>query len=210
MKKLYIIGAGGFGREVLGWASQCPSCDREWIIGGFVDNNESLIGKQIHGVEVISKDYEVNSEKVFICAIGDPETKKRISESIINKGGKFINIVHPSVILGHNVSLGSGVILCPNVVATCDVTISDFVTVNLGVTIGHDSYIGPWVTISPGCNIGGGAVLQEGSFLGANATILPKAYVGAYSTIGAGSIILKRVADRTVVFGNPASEIIRK
>ena len=212
MQKLYIIGAGGFGREVLGWARQCPLCGSEWIIGGFIDDNNRLIGKQIHGVEVVSnlEDYYISGEEVFICAIGDPEIKKKICSSILDKGGKFINIIHPSVVLGHNVQIGSGVILCPNVVITCDVTISNFVTINIGTTIGHDSYIGSWATISPGCNISGGAVLKEGSFLGSNVTILPKAQVGAYSTVGAGGTVLKRVADRTIVFGNPASEIMKK
>ena len=66
MKKLYIIGAGGFGREVLGWARQCPLCGSEWIIGGFIDDNNRLIGKQIHGVEVVSnlEDYYISGEEV--------------------------------------------------------------------------------------------------------------------------------------------------
>jgi len=79
VKKLYIIGAGGFGREVLGWARQCPSCGSEWIIGGFIDDTVRLVGKQIHGVEVVSNldNYYISGEEVLFVLSGIPKLRKK-------------------------------------------------------------------------------------------------------------------------------------
>ena len=39
MKNLYIVGAGGFGREVYAWLLDLPECNFEWQIKGFLDDN---------------------------------------------------------------------------------------------------------------------------------------------------------------------------
>jgi acetyltransferase-like isoleucine patch superfamily enzyme len=44
-------------------------------------------------------------------------------------------------------------------------------------------------------------------FLGSHATILPDARVGAWAYVGAGSVVLRRVAPGAKVFGNPASQV---
>ena len=39
MNKLIIVGAGGFGREVLQWALQSNDYGKKWEIAGFLDDN---------------------------------------------------------------------------------------------------------------------------------------------------------------------------
>ena len=41
--RLLIIGAGGFGRELLGWALGVPPGARDWAIGGFLDANPAAL-----------------------------------------------------------------------------------------------------------------------------------------------------------------------
>ena len=43
MKRLIIIGAGGFGREVLEWALQSEAFGREWEPAGFIDDREDTL-----------------------------------------------------------------------------------------------------------------------------------------------------------------------
>ncbi len=211
MKNLIIVGAGGFGREVYCWATQSPSFEKDWNIKGFLDDDRKLLGKKIHGVPVIGtiKEYQITEHDVFTCAIGDPLTKKRVCEYLLGKGGFFGNIIHPSVVIGGRVNMGQGIILCPHVVLTCDITIGDFVSINLACTVGHDSEVGKWTTVSPNCNIAGGSKLGEGVFFGSNVTILPKAQIGDFSIVGAGSVVLKRVDANKTVFGIPAFEVPR-
>ncbi|NBX34537.1 hypothetical protein EBR16_04155 [bacterium] len=43
MKKLLIVGAGGFGREMHAWALQHPDHGRDWIFAGFLDDNPAAL-----------------------------------------------------------------------------------------------------------------------------------------------------------------------
>lgn len=44
MKDLYIIGAGGFGREVAWLVERINEVNSIWNLKGFIDDNESLWG----------------------------------------------------------------------------------------------------------------------------------------------------------------------
>ena len=53
-----------------------------------------------------------------------------------------------------------------------------------------------------------GVTIKRGAKIGANATILPGLVIGEDALIGAGTVVTKDVADRTVVTGNPG--VVRK
>ena len=42
MKDIYIVGAGGFGREVLWLIQRINNVNLEWNIKGFIDDNKSI------------------------------------------------------------------------------------------------------------------------------------------------------------------------
>ncbi len=52
-----------------------------------------------------------------------------------------------------------------------------------------------------------GPTIMPGAKIGANATILPGLTIGCDSLIGAGSVIVRDVSDRSVVVGNPGQQI---
>ena len=39
MKQLIIVGASGFGRELLQWCKDVQKVKKEWEIAGFIDDN---------------------------------------------------------------------------------------------------------------------------------------------------------------------------
>jgi len=43
MKKLYIVGAGGFGRELLWWVKDINAKEPTWEIMGFLDDNPNAL-----------------------------------------------------------------------------------------------------------------------------------------------------------------------
>ena len=55
MRKLIIIGAGGFGREILDTLNYINSIKKSYEIIGFVDNIKS-IGTIVNGLEVLGND----------------------------------------------------------------------------------------------------------------------------------------------------------
>lgn len=96
--------------------------------------------------------------------------------------------------------IGNGVkIHCNCYIAQFSV-IEDEVFCAPGVVFGNDPH--------PGClnsqECLKGPVLKKGAQIGCNATILPGITIGEYAMVGAGSVVTRDVAARTVVCGNPA------
>ena len=209
MKNLIIIGAGNFGREVFTWAKQCKEYGNEWIIKGFLDDRINVLDNYKGYEKIIGtvNEYVPGADDVFICALGEPEVKIKYSTFILDKGGKFINLIHPTVVMGMNVELSKGIIICPNVSISSDIKIGNYVTVNMNSTIGHDSVIEDWCQINANCGINGWSHLGQGVFMGGNSVTLPKVIVGEFGVIGAGSVVLKKVNAYTTVFGNPAKPV---
>lgn len=209
MKRLLIIGAGGFGREVLKWALDIPQKNRNWEVGAFLDANPAVLDAYNCGFSILDDpmNYFPKEGDRFICAIGHPLTKLRICRSLKERGAQFISLIHPTAIVGDRCIIGAGCIFCPGVVVTADVEIGDFVMMNLQSTIGHDAVVADGCTLSPHSDINGFASLGEGVFLGSHAVVLPGAKIGDYAIVGAGSVVLKRVKAGATVMGVPAKQI---
>lgn len=209
MKQLWIVGAGGFGREVYSWASAHPDCGVDWEIAGFLDDNPAALDGFDYpvGISGTVKDHLPGESDCYVCGLGIPEVKQRVCRALLARSACFITLVHPSAILGKHVRLGTGVVLCPRVTLTCDAEVGDFVSVNCHSSAGHDVKIGAWSTVSGHCDITGGCELGEMAFLGSGVRILPKRRVGVGAYVGAGSVVLQSVADAQRVFGVPARRI---
>jgi sugar O-acyltransferase (sialic acid O-acetyltransferase NeuD family) len=203
MKHLIIVGAGGFGREMLAWARQSQG---EWRVKGFLDDNPGALDGFGRDVEILGRidAHQPGPTEVFVCAMGRVETKRRCVEAILGRGGVFPPVVHGTVAIGDKVALGSGVILCPHVAIGSDARLGNFVTVNLHSTVAHDAVIGDWTQIHCHADITGGVVLGEGVTVGSHASVLPGVRVGAGAVIGAGAVVMRDVPAGATVFGVPA------
>jgi sugar O-acyltransferase (sialic acid O-acetyltransferase NeuD family) len=207
--RLLIVGAGGFGREVLTWANDVPPELRSWRVAGFLDANPAACDGFDLPVKVVGDpaDYCVQPDDVFICAIGDPATKLRVARSLQDRGARFINLIHPTAKVGPTCRMGRGNILCPYSLVTCDAVLGDFVTINIYSSVAHDAVIGDGVTLSGHCEITGGVVLEEGVFLGVHAAVAPRLHIPAYVKVGAGSVVYHKPRAGTTVVGVPARKI---
>ncbi|WP_426483846.1 acetyltransferase [Flavobacterium sp. 2] len=209
MKNLIIIGARGYGREVCGLAKQCSGYNSEYTIKGFLDDKSDALEGFENYPSIISsvENYEIEENDVFICALGSVQWKKHYVEIILSKGGKFINLIHPSVIFTSNVKLGTGIIIFMYSNISNDCVLDDFVTIQGFVAIGHDSKIGKWSHINAFSFTGGYVVLEEEVCLNTRATVLPNLIVRKKATVGSCSLVVKNVKEETVVFGVPAMKL---
>lgn len=208
MKRIVIIGAGGFGREMLAWLKS--STMGEFEIVGFLDQNKDALAGYAVGYPIIGdpESYKPEKEDHFVCALGNPKIKLRIARSIQKRGGAFFTFIHGTATIGNEVKIGEGCILCPGVVVSSDVQLGAFVTLNVYATVGHDAVIGDGCTLSAHADVTGYATLGEGVFMGTHAAVLPRAAVGDYAVVGAGSVVLKKVKPHSTVIGVPAKQII--
>ena len=206
MKNLIIIGARGFGREVYDLATQCLGYNKDFVIKGYLDDKtDALQGfegypKIINAVET----YEIQENDIFICALGNIAFKKKYVEIILNKGGQFTNLIHPTTQINTNAKLGIGLIIFMYSNISNDCVIDDFVTIQGFVGLGHDTKIGKWSHINAYSFTGGFVILENEVCINTRATILPHVRVCQGATVGAASLVIKKVKENTTVFGIPA------
>jgi sugar O-acyltransferase (sialic acid O-acetyltransferase NeuD family) len=203
---LIIISAGDFGREVCVWAGQAIRAGAAFRLKGFLDDRPDILKGFSFDVPVLAGPdrYEPAPDDVFVCAIGDPRLKQQFCERMSARGARFATLIHPTALVGHDVRIGEGSILGPMTQLSCNIRLGRHVSFGTHSNTAHDTRIGDFCQISGSCEINGHAQLQDGVFLGSHATILPRATVGAWAYVGAGSVVLRRVAPGTKVFGNPA------
>jgi sugar O-acyltransferase (sialic acid O-acetyltransferase NeuD family) len=203
--KVFIIGAGGFAREVF---DVYIDLNREEDVMGFLEENckkegELLNGRPVQDTSFLNTLKEPKNKFLLIGAIGSTK-RKRLLVKLENEGFHFDTIIHKSVIHSRWVKIGDGSIITPGVIMTCQVELGRHVIVNLGARIGHDVTIGNFSTLSPGAEIMGCASLGEQVYVGTNATVLDRVKVGNGAIIAAGAVVTKDVPELALVAGVPA------
>ena len=134
--------------------------------------------------------------------------------------GRRTKIWHFSHVMAH-ASIGEGCIIGQNVFIASgvrignNVKIQNNVSVYEGVILEDDVFCGPSMVFT-NINTPRSAVprnrsedylattVRRGASIGANATIVCGNTIGEFAFVGAGAVVTKDVAPRTVVVGNPA------
>jgi sugar O-acyltransferase (sialic acid O-acetyltransferase NeuD family) len=208
LPKLVIVGAGGFGREMLAWARQSVQFEREWTIKGFIDDNLTALEGKATPAQVLGtiKDYRPAADEVFICAIGIPRIKRACSELLAGRGAQFTRLIHRTAVLGDNVELADGVVLCPYTVVSANNRLGRGVAVNLHSSIDHDACVDDWSQVNCHCDLTGGVKVGKEVFFGSSVAIIPGIRVGDGAYLGAGAVVLRDVPPGATVFGVPARQ----
>lgn len=212
MKNLIIIGARGFGREVYNLSIQTKEFNNQYIVKGFLDDNSESLSNFSGYPNIIcsTEDYIVHENDVFVCALGDVNQKKKYVDIIVNKGGEFINLIHPLSVICMNIKIGVGNLIFPFTYISNDVTIGNFVTIQSHAAIGHDSKLGNYIQINSQVFLGGFVQVEDLVTLHPGSMILPKKKIHSNSIIGLNTGVLKNVDKGSSVYGNPAKVIFQQ
>ena len=211
IKNYYIIGSGGFAKEV--YTLTLQTLTKSISFKGFIDiapqNNSISIGNK--NLPVFNQDNFLDtiipSEKVDLyIGVGNPRVIDKISEIFINYN--FPNLIHPNVIYdSKSVRLGRGNILTAGCVLTVDILVGSFNIFNLSTTVGHDVTIGNNNIFNPGVNISGSVEIGSRNLFGTNATILQTLKIENNNVIGASALLAKSIKSDNVMIGLPAKKI---
>jgi len=118
--------------------------------------------------------------------------------------------------IGRNTKIDAFVYIEQDVVIGENCKIRPFVFIPTGVTIDDDVFIGPNVSFTNDKypKVKGEWKLlptkvERGASIGANCVVLPGVTIGENAVVGAGSVVTRSVAPRSVVVGNPARLVSR-
>lgn len=216
MRRIAIIGAGGFARE-LRWllseiaAAPHRTCEPFEVVGFLVSDREKLGPRDS---EVLGEfDWlDTNHVDALAMGIGTPAARLKVADELKVRFPdlEWPAIVHPSVRFEpETCKLEEGTVICAGVIATVNVVFEAFSMINLSCTIGHEARIGAGTVLNPAVNISGCVHIARGVLVGTGAQVLQNLTIGENATIGAGAVVSKNVEPLTTVVGIPAKPLVR-
>jgi sugar O-acyltransferase (sialic acid O-acetyltransferase NeuD family) len=209
MENIVIIGARGFGREYYDGYKMSNGYGEQFIIKGFLDDKkDALCGFDGYPPILSSvEDYKIQDNDIFLCALGDPQYRKKYIGIIKEKGGIFKTSINPMSIIHTNAQIGEGVMISEFCNISSNSKIGDFTVIQPFCNIGHDAETGKFCAVESHSFMGGFSQIGDNVTLHTRATILPHIKVGDNAIVGAGSVVIKNVKPNTTVFGVPAKKI---
>jgi sugar O-acyltransferase (sialic acid O-acetyltransferase NeuD family) len=205
LNKILIIGAGGFGRELLQWIKDINAQTPKWEIEGFLDDDLHALDTVECDYPIVGKltDWQPKEDQEFALAIGTPIVKEKIAKKMLAQGAKFPPIIHPTATLTKFSKYGQGLVMFPYSKLSVNSTVGDFVTI-LSSGIGHDVTVGDYTTISGACNILRNVRIGNRVFLAAGVSVAQDIQIDNDANIGLGSVVVSNVKANAHMFGNPA------
>ncbi|HSW70444.1 MAG TPA: acetyltransferase [Gammaproteobacteria bacterium] len=212
MKIYGIVGAGGFGREVLPLVEAFLKTTGQREAKLFFVQEEQAPALLVNDYPVLSMQefFSYPAEnKYFNIAIANGEIRKRIAEQLLAKGAEAFRITAlNSIELGPN-HIGEGAILCPFTTITANARIGRFFHANIYSYVAHDCIIGDYVTFAPNVHCNGNVHIEDQVYVGTGVVIREGSpqkplLIGKGAILGMGAVITKNVPPFETVVGNPA------
>lgn len=142
MKRLVILGSGGYGRTVYDVAEQL---DYSITVLDDLDNEHPLDSFSLY----IKKDVE------FIPAFGNNEIRLEWLERIEEAGGKPATLIHPSAYVSPRADISEGCVVLPGAIINTGTRIGKGCIINIGATVDHDVIIEDGVHLCVRCIVKG-------------------------------------------------------
>ena len=204
MIKIVIIGAGNYAAEVASCFDAIIINHQPIEVKGYIDyeyNIEKYWKKYKLEKPVLGDidNYQFQEDEYYIIGMFNFEFRKKMINQVKEKGGKFLNLIHPTAIVERNAIMGTGNIFFPYSFLGANAQIGDFNTINLQSIVSHDCRVGSNNTVATAVLCGNVHVGDDNLF-GIRSTILPGVKVGSRNTIQAGMTVDKDVSDDSVIF----------
>jgi sugar O-acyltransferase (sialic acid O-acetyltransferase NeuD family) len=210
-QRVVVIGAGGFGREVLeliddiNRSSATPAFEVLGVLDDGSPDAALLAQLDVRHLGPTSAFQEMAPDVGYTIGIGGCAARRAIDEQYHSWGRTPATLVHPTAVIGRrSVELGEGSIVCANSTLTTNIRLGRHVHVNPNVSIGHDSTVADYVTLTPQVAVAGNVTIGCDVFVGTGARIKPGVTIGERVLVGAGAVVVRDVEPGSTVAGVPA------
>jgi len=210
MKQLIILGAGGMGRQVYHFAKSCKGYGVDFQIKGFLDGNINALDGYMEYPPILGSDdtYQIEEDDIFFNSIGDITAKKKCINTILEKGGEFITLIHPTASITEGAIIGQGCMVGPRAGVGGESSVGDFCLIQDNAIVGHDVKVGNFCRIDCNVVLIAGVRIDDGVCIHTSSVINHNVHIGENAMVGALSFVIRNVKPGTTVQGNPARKLI--
>jgi sugar O-acyltransferase (sialic acid O-acetyltransferase NeuD family) len=213
MEKVAIFGASGHAAVVIDAAEKQGAYE----IAGLI-TNETHPGHNVLGHGILGGDDDVEALlaaqhfTLAFLAIGDNAIRQRIAERLSTRlpALSYATIIHPSAIVGSEVSLGVGSFVAAGAVVGPRTSVGRHCIINTRASIDHDCDMHDFASVAPGVVMGGRCSIGIGTHIGIGATLIQGRKIGPDTVIGAGALVMQDIEPRVVAYGLPAAVVRRR
>jgi len=213
MTQIVIIGSGGLAAD-LTLCFENTSCGpyRDISVKGYIDYDYNIekYWNRYHLDKPILNDidsYKITDMEYYIVGIADVDFRKFIINKIKEKGGRFMNLIHPTAIVDKNLIIGTGNIIGPYCIVGPNVKLGDFNVILAQSIVSHDCIVGT-NNIFATSLLCGHVTIGDDNFFGIRSTVIPHVKVGNRNKIQAGMLADSDVSDDSVIFHRLKEKII--
>lgn len=201
-EELIIIGAGGYGRELLQYVSD----EGSFVVRGFLDDKSPEQLSLPAGYPVLGtvSGYAPRPGELFVLAVGEPASRAKIGRRFQEQGARFATIIHPRAYVASSATIGEGSVVAPFASVGAGATLGELTLVHFYASVAHDAKVGRFSALSPYSVVNGEGRLGEAVFMGSGAIVNPLKAVGHYSKVAAGAVVYQDVPEWSIAAGNPA------
>lgn len=211
VKRLVIIGGGGFGRGTVDIikAVNSSSTDSVWDLVGIYDDAPSEANLRLVenlGVQFLGAvpDHSPEVPTHYVVGINSPGVRQTISQRLDALGWLATNIIHPDATIETSLEIGPGAVIRAGVRVATNTSVGPHVHLNFNVVLGHDVELHEFVSINPLASIAGEVSVGERSIIGTGATILQGRSVGPDTIVGASACVTRTWHGGETLIGLPA------
>lgn len=204
---IYVFGAGGHGKVAADAALSAGVS-----VAGFVDDDPQRAGVEVLGLKVLGgldflRSRALEGPVSVVLGIGSNAARRAVALRCRAAGATILTVVHRTASVAPSAVLGAGTVVMAGAAVNPDARLGEGVIVNTGAVVEHDCDIGNYAHLSPNAAVGGGVQLGDLTSLGLCACVLPGVSVGAGSVVGAGAVVIRPLAPKSVAVGVPASVV---
>jgi sugar O-acyltransferase (sialic acid O-acetyltransferase NeuD family) len=202
--RIIIVGAGGFGREVLQWARHAWP-EHVAKIAGFLSEDPTKLNGHGTNLPILGspEDFGPRPTDGLLLAIGIPRVRRQVAERLEARGARFLTLIHPTAIVADTAEVGLGTVICPYAIVSDSVRLGRFVLVNYHASLAHDASAGEFSILSPYSGLGGNASIEVDVFLSMHVTVGPRVHVASGAVVSANSCVLQHSPPNSMIYGVP-------
>jgi sugar O-acyltransferase (sialic acid O-acetyltransferase NeuD family) len=183
MRRLLIVGAGGYGRSV----AEAVDAAGDYAIAGFVDDAAASLAQvgsyPVLGTTADIKTYRAQAD-LAIVAVGNNDLREVLTNKLLATGFELVTVIHPRAIVSPSAVIGFGGAIMAGAVVGAGARLGCGVILNCGAVVDHDAQVHDFAHLGVNACMSGGAVLGRSAWLQAGVAL-------GYGAVVADRVVLR-------------------